>query len=197
MSITPRIERLRQNYIHSKPSICYERARIFTESHKRTEGEPVPIRRAKALYDFCTEFDVHIFEDELIVGTTGKFRKSGILTPEFSWTWVDREMDMFDKRPQDPYEMTDEQRAFVRKEIFPYWKGRSLEEAFLAQVPEDTRKVVVDTGFVDYDSKWRQAVGEITPDYQDILFPKGFTGVKREAARQIAGLSAANPDHLE
>lgn len=41
-------------------------------------------------------------------------------------------MDTFATRAQDPYEMTDEQRAFVRKEIFPYWEHKSLEEAFLA-----------------------------------------------------------------
>ena len=145
MSTTDRIERLRQNYVNSKPVICYERARIFTESHKRTEGQPIPIRRAQAFYDFCNEFEVRIFEDELIVGTTGKFRRTGILTPEFSWTWVDAEMDQFDKRPQDPYLMTDEQREYVRENIFPYWKGKSLEEHFLAQIPKDTAKIAVDS----------------------------------------------------
>lgn len=197
MSITARIERLRHKYINTKPSICCERARIFTESHKRSEALAVSVRRARALYDFCAEFDVRIFEDELIVGTSGTFRKSGILTPEFSWTWVDREMDTFHRRPQDPYEMTDEQRAFVRREIFPYWKGQSLEEAFLAQLPEETYRVVVDTGVVDNDSKWRQAVGEITPDYQDVLFPKGFSGIKREAEEKRSLLSPANPDDLD
>lgn len=197
MSSTARIERLRLNYINSKPSICCERARIFTESHKRTENLPTPIRRAQALFDFCNEFDVQIFDDELIVGTTGNFRRTAILTPEFSWTWVDREMDSFDKRPQDPYEMTDEQRAFVREAIFPYWKGRSLEEAFLARLPEDTARIAVDTGIVDNDSKWRQAVGEISPDYQDVLFPKGFSGIKREAEEHLAALSPAAPDELD
>ena len=197
MSATPRIERLRQNYINSKPSICYERAKFFTDSHKKTEGQPVPICRAQALYDFCAGFDVQIFEDELIVGTTGKFRRTGILTPEFSWQWVDREMDSFDKRPQDPYEMNDDQRAFVRANIFPFWQGKSLEEAFLAQLPEATRKIAVDTGIVDNDSKWRQAVGEITPDYQDILFKKGFSGIQQEAEEYLTTLSPANPEDLE
>ncbi|MDR1922173.1 MAG: formate C-acetyltransferase/glycerol dehydratase family glycyl radical enzyme [Candidatus Adiutrix sp.] len=197
MSITARIERLRQNYIRSKPSICHERARIFTESHKRSEGRPLPVRRAQALYDFCSEFDGPIFDDELIVGATGKFRKSGILTPEFSWMWVDREMDFFDKRPQDPYEMTDEQRAFVRGEIFPYWKGRSLEEAFLARLPRESLSIAVDSGVVDNDSKWRQAVGEITPDYQDVLFPKGLAGVKGEAEAHLAALSPARAEDLD
>lgn len=197
MNTTPRIERLRQNYVNSKPSVCIERARIFTESHMCTEGMPTPIRRARAFYDFCNEFEIKIFKDELIVGTAGKFRRSGILTPEFSWKWVDKEMDMFDKRPQDPYEMTDDQRDYVRNNIFPYWKGKSLEEHFLSILPKETAKIVVDTGIVDNDSKWRQAVGETTPDYQDVLFPLGFQGILKEAEENLAKLDYANPDDYE
>ncbi|KZL89040.1 glycyl radical protein [Clostridium magnum] len=195
--ITERIEFARQNYINAKPAISYERARIWTESHKKTEGESVVIRRAKAFKDTCEQIEVTIFEGELIVGAIGEFRKCGILTPEFSWTWVDREMDNFDKRVQDPYVMTDEQREFVRKNIFPYWKGKSLEEAFLAQLPKETAKVAVDTGFVDNDSKWRQAVGEITPDYQDVLFKKGFGGIINEAKENISKLSLTSAEDMK
>ncbi len=77
--------------------------------------------------------------------------------------------------------MTDEQRNFVRSEIFSYWEGKSLEEAFLKQVPEDTAKISIDTGIIDNDSKWRQAVGEITPDYQDVLFSKGYKKNQRRS----------------
>lgn len=195
--LTPRIEAIRQNYVNAKPQISTQRARIWTDSHKATEGKPVAIRRAQAFYDCCDRLEVHIFDGELVVGAIGEFRKCGILTPEFSWLWVDREMDSFATRPQDPYLMTDEQRAFVRKEIFPYWKGKSLEEAFLARLPEDTRKIGVDTGILDNDSKWRQAVGEITPDYQDVLFKKGFGGILREAEAHIAALDPTDPKDLE
>jgi choline trimethylamine-lyase len=195
--ITQRIESARQNYINSKPAISYERARIWTESHKKTEGESVPIRRAKAFRDTCEQIGVNIFDGELIVGAIGEFRKCGILTPEFSWTWVDKEMDNFDKRVQDPYVMTDEQRDYVRKNIFPYWKGKSLEEAFLAQLPAETAKIAVDTGIVDNDSKWRQAVGEITPDYQDVLFKKGFGGILMEAKEHLSKLSSTSAEDLK
>lgn len=195
--LTPRIEAIRQNYVNAKPQISTQRAKIWTDSHKATEGKPVAIRRAQAFYDCCDRLEVHIFPGELVVGAIGEFRKCGILTPEFSWLWVDREMDSFATRPQDPYLMTDEQRSFVRKEIFPYWKGKSLEEAFLARLPEDTKKIGVDTGILDNDSKWRQAVGEITPDYQDVLFKKGFGGIIREAEAHIAELDATDPADLE
>lgn len=195
--MTDRIEKIRQNYVNSKPEISYERAWLWTESYKKTEGLPVCIRSARAFYDCCDQLGVHIFEGELVVGATGEFRKCGILTPEFSWMWVDREMDTFAQRPQDPYLITDRQRAFVREHIFPYWKGKSLEEAFLARLPEDTRRIGVDTGIIDNDSKWRQAVGEVTPDYQDVLFRKGFGGIIQEAQEHIAKLDLCSPEDEE
>lgn len=189
--ITPRIEKIRQNYVSAKPQISCQRAAIWTESFQTTEGQPACIRAARAFYDCCDRLGVHIFEGELVVGAVGEFRKCGILTPEFSWMWVDREMDQFATRPQDPYVMTEEQRQFVREKIFPYWKGKSLEEAFLARLPAETRRIAVDTGVIDSDSKWRQAVGEITPDYQDVLFKKGFAGIRQEAEAKIAALDDA------
>lgn len=191
MSITPRVEKIRQNYINTKPSISYERARIWTKSFQHTEGLPMAIRTAQAFYDTCNELCVNIFEGELIVGASGEFRKCGILTPEFAWKWVDDEMDNFPQRPQDPYEMTEEQRKFVRENIFPYWKGKSVEDAFLARTSEETKKIGVDTGFLDTDSKWRNGIGEISPDYIDQLFPKGFSGIKKEAQEHITQLNEA------
>ena len=195
--LSERMRKGKDNYINSKPHISYERARIWTESHKKTEGMEVPLRRAIAFKDTCEELGVHIFEGELIVGASGEFRKCGILTPEFSWTWVDREMDNFDKRVQDPYEITEEQRAYIRENIFPYWKGQSLEEAFLAQIDPEIAKITVDTGIVDNDSKWRQAVGELTPDYQDVLFKKGFRGIIDEAQEKLEGLKLTDAENYD
>lgn len=195
--ITDRIEKIRQNYVNSKPCISVERAEIWTQSYKMTEGMPECIRSARAFYDCCSKLGVHIFEGELIVGAIGEFRKCGILTPEFAWKWVDKEMDSFSTRPQDPYIMTKEQCGKVRSEIFPYWEGKSLEEAFLKRLPEDTKKIGVDTGVIDSDSKWRQAVGEITPDYTDVLFPKGFGGIIKEARKKKAALNMAIAEDQE
>lgn len=195
--LTERIQKAKNEYVNNKPAISYDRARIWTESYKKTEGQTEPIRRAQAFKDVCEQLVITIFPGELIVGAVGEFRKCGILTPEFSWTWVDREMDHFSDRVQDPYEMTDEQRAFVRKNIFPYWKGKSLEEAFLAQIPAETAKVAVDTGIIDIDSKWRQSVGEITPDYQDVLFKKGFRGIIDTCREKMAQLKLSQPDALK
>jgi len=192
-----RISKFKENYISTKPSICVERAIAFTESHKATEGQPVVLRRAKAFKEVCKKIPVTIYEDELIVGTPGIFRRSGFVCPEFSWKWVEDEMDTFGTRKQDPYEIGEKQKEILRKEIFPYWKGKSLEEAFLSRIPQETARIAVDTGIIDNDSKWRSAVGEITPDYQDVIFKKGFKGVKNEALEKLQFIEPLTGENIE
>jgi len=192
-----RITRFKENYVRTKPSICTERAVAFTQSHKSTEGEPIVLRRAKAFKEVCRRIPVTIFEDELIVGTPGIYRRSGFVCPEFSWRWVEEEMNFFQTRSQDPYEIGDRQKEILRHDIFPYWKGKSLEEAFLSRIPKETAKLVVDTGIIDNDSKWRSAVGEITPDYQDIIFKKGFKGIKNEALNKLEALEPLTNENIE
>ena len=99
MSISERTERIRQEYLNNKPSISCLRAKIWTKSHKETEGEPICIRRAKAFAEACDQLPALIFPDELIVGTAGEFRRTAILTPEFSWMWVDKENFSFKHLP--------------------------------------------------------------------------------------------------
>ena len=69
--VTERIEKIRQNYVNAKPQISCERARIWTESHKQTEGLPVCIRRARAFYDCCTQLGFTFLRGELVVGAIG------------------------------------------------------------------------------------------------------------------------------
>ena len=58
----------------------------------------------------------------------------------------------------------------------------------------------MDTGILDNDSKWRQAVGEITPDYQDVLFPLGFGGIIKlveEKSKQLNSSIASDQEKIE
>lgn len=195
--MTKRIRKLKDAFNKAQPSICIERAKLFTKSCRETEGQPTILRRAKAFRHVCLNIPVTIFDDELIVGCTGKFRRSAAICPEMSWQWVDREIESFPTRNQDPYLITEEQIKTLREEIFPYWKGKTLEEAFLARIPEDTAKLLVDTGILDNDMKWRNGVGEITPDYQDVLFKKGFKGLYEEAKTHLENLEPVNSENID
>jgi len=192
-----RIEDFKRSYIDSKPSISVKRALAFTASHKQTEGESVIIRRAKAFKAVCESIPVTIFDNELIVGAIGEFRKSGIICPEYSWKWVESEMDTFESRTQDPYCVDDISKKTLRNEVFPYWQGKSLEETFLSRINPETANILIDTGIIDNDSKWRNAVGEVTADYQDLIFKKGFGGLKAEALAHLEKLEPVTPEALE
>ena len=194
---TQRIVEFKKSYIDSKPSISVKRALAFTASHKQTEGEAVIIRRAKAFKAVCETIPATIFDHELIVGAIGEFRKCGIVCPEYSWQWVDKEMDSFASRNQDPYCIDDITKRTLRNEVFPYWQGKSLEETFLSRLNPETANILVDTGIIDNDSKWRNAVGEVTADYQDVIFKKGFGGLRAEALAHLAELEPVTVEAME
>ena len=194
---TQRITEFKKTYIDLKPSISVKRALAFTASHKQTEGEAVIIRRAKAFKAVCETIPATIFDHELIVGAIGEFRKCGIVCPEYSWQWVDKEMDSFASRSQDPYCIDDITKRTLRNEVFPYWQGKSLEETFLSRLNPETANILVDTGIIDNDSKWRNAVGEVTADYQDVIFKKGFGGLRAEALAHLAELEPVTVEALE
>jgi pyruvate formate-lyase/glycerol dehydratase family glycyl radical enzyme len=194
---SPRLHRIKSEYNKAVPSICIERAVLFTRSHQETGGAPLILRRAKAFKKACEEIPAIIFPDELLVGTPGKERRSACINPEVSWRWVEEEMDRLEVRDQDPYQITPGQKEILRNEIFPYWRGQSLEDAYLSRLPEETARVVVDTGVVDNDSKWRAYVGEITPDYEDLIFKKGFAGIIEEARAYLDEIEPVSPENIE
>ena len=64
----PRIERLKKRYYTDPFHVDSQRALLVTESYRQTEGQPIVIRRAKALEKILGNIDIHILPDELIVG---------------------------------------------------------------------------------------------------------------------------------
>jgi formate C-acetyltransferase len=192
-----RIRRLKRAFNLAQPSLCIERAALYTRAHREHAGESAQVRSALGFLATCSELPVTIFEDELIVGNPGAARRAGSVDPELSWRWIEAELDDFESRGQDPYRVTEAQKRRLREEIFPFWRGRSLEEAYLARLPEETARVTVDTGVVDNDSKWRAYVGEHTPDFQDIIFAEGFAGLQAQAGAKLRALEPTDRDSLE
>ena len=68
--------------------ICMERARFLTESYKATEGEPMVIRRARALKNVLEKMTVYIGDGELIVGNFSGAPNKLPLYPELAYEWI-------------------------------------------------------------------------------------------------------------
>ncbi|RJQ79810.1 MAG: hypothetical protein C4519_10840 [Desulfobacteraceae bacterium] len=66
-----RMQRLRERHLNTKPTASIDRLRIETRVMKETEGEPMPIRRAKVFAAVCKDMPVEIWPGELIIGHAG------------------------------------------------------------------------------------------------------------------------------
>ncbi|MBI4831549.1 MAG: hypothetical protein HY801_08335 [Candidatus Lindowbacteria bacterium] len=138
-SKNPRIETLRQRLLDTPRGICVERARYLTESYKMTEGEPQPIRFAKALRHVLLNMSVTLRDGELIVGCRTSKLKAAPLYPENKSAWIEENLDGFDERDVQRVAISESEKQELRDKILPYWRGKTVEDRMNALMPEDLK----------------------------------------------------------
>ncbi len=190
-----RIERLKNRVLSTKPEIDLENAILLTNSFKKTEGLPHVVRKAKAFLKQCQEKTVHIAEDELIVGCSGSKIRAGIVCVDTCWSVLDTELETISERKYDPFYLKPEDKKLFKEIIRPYWKGRSDYEAWLAQIPSDT-KTLRDNGIVYIDRKAVRGWGETTAGYE-LLITKGTQGIKKMINKRKSQLDITVPGDYE
>jgi pyruvate formate-lyase/glycerol dehydratase family glycyl radical enzyme len=112
-----RIERLRTKIFVDKYPLCTEKIRLLTESYKETEGEPLIVRKAKALAHYLDNKTIYIDDDELIVGNVA-FRPMGIEADAPAWPKED-----IDELRSREFAISNEDEAFLRS-LDEYWQGK-------------------------------------------------------------------------
>ena len=124
-----RLDALRTRVFDAVPQIDSSRAKAVTESYRETEGEPVPIRRAKALRKTLESLPIRINEGELVVGEIAPYDRCAQVYPDYGIDWFIEELDgkpfRFEDRPGDKFMISPEDEQVIR-EIAPYWKGRCV-----------------------------------------------------------------------
>jgi pyruvate formate-lyase/glycerol dehydratase family glycyl radical enzyme len=185
----PRVACLKERLLHTERQVDVERARYATVSYQQTEGQPMPIRRAKMLLHIVRNMSIAIYPDELIVGNRSLLPRMGVIAPEGAVEWLDRELETLATRPQDPFNVQPEQIDELRLEVFPYWRGgprsrgRTLEDAVATRLPDDVRRAI--EGKVFGLNQTDHAQGHILPDVEGWLrLGVGGLGKKVEAARR-------------
>jgi pyruvate formate-lyase/glycerol dehydratase family glycyl radical enzyme len=195
-----RIARLKQSVLATRRKLFIEPARIETKSYQRTEGEANILRRAKAFRDISKELTITIHPDELILGNRSPLPRMGVVTPSAAVTWIDRELESLPTRPQDPFDVDPGDAAELREQIFPYWRGKALEDRAAAAIPPDVKGCVQAKIF--QLNQTDHAQGHILPDVAAWLRegPVGLkTRVLTEQARHAreGDLDAAQQDFYQ
>ncbi|MEW6622706.1 MAG: formate C-acetyltransferase/glycerol dehydratase family glycyl radical enzyme [Bacillota bacterium] len=190
-----RISRLKNRVLSTRPEMDLENARLLTEGFKETEGEPLVVRKAKAFRKQCFEKTVKIWDDELIVGCSGSKTRAGILCADSCWSVLNNELETISERPYDPFYLTPEDRKIFEEEVRPYWKGRSVYEEWIAQIPDDTRKLR-DHGVIYIDRKAVRGFGETTAGYE-WLIREGVSGIVKVIEKRRSQLDLTVPGDFE
>ncbi|MCS7108297.1 MAG: formate C-acetyltransferase/glycerol dehydratase family glycyl radical enzyme [Sulfolobales archaeon] len=184
-----------------KPSLCHERAVIFTESYKGSEGLPQVIRRAKAVKEVLEKMSIYILKGELIVGNQASRPRAAPLFPEFSVSFLINELEEIPKRPFDSFTVDDHVRNAVR-EISGYWLGKTHEDRvkYLTSLvlPDEVLRAFDIDSFVLNDVIYagvRKSSGDghIIPNYSNLL-KLGFPGILKKVEDEISKLDLAKSE---
>lgn len=182
---TPRIERMRERYFNTIPSITSERLVLATEAYQKFAGEAVPVFRAKVVKYIMERMSTLIFDDELIVGTATNAYRGANLHPEFqSSSWYLSDLDEFSTRSKDPYYISPEDKEIIRNTL-PYWEGKSMEDYADKVMPAYIQELEADD--VLCVGLENGVSGETTCDHEKIL-RVGLRGYIEECKHNIANI---------
>ena len=187
-----RIPRLVEHLYAEMPKIESARARLLTESYQQTEGEPIIQRRAKAFAHILHHLPIVIREEELIVGSSTLAPRSCQTFPEFSYQWLEDELDTVAGRSADPFFIKEETKEELRQ-IHQYWKGRTTSElATSYMAPEAIRGI--EHNIFTPGNYFYNGVGHVTVKYWEVL-NIGFEGIMAKAKVELAQCNVGDGDY--
>ena len=144
--LSARTQAIRDSLFAQPRQIDLERALLYTQSWKQTEGQSVLMRRALALRHILEQHEIVIDEYDLLAGNRTRTPRAGVLSPEMSPYWIVDELDKFPTRPQDTFEMSEADKLTFRDELLNYWSGTSLNDWYsthISQQAADAQKTKI------------------------------------------------------
>ena len=183
--LNPRTEKLRKKLLEVQPSVCIERAKLTTESYKHHEQEQVVLKRAYMLDSVLRGMSIYIDSDALLVGNQACTDRAAPIFPEYAMDWIVDELDEFDKRIGDRFTISEENKTILR-EIYPYWKGRTVKDKGYASFP-DSARVFYDLGIIKTEGNITSGDAHIAVDYELVL-REGLTSVRARTQKAQSAL---------
>ena len=180
-----RIRNLRQQSVDTKPKISAERARLMTEFYKKRDVANLSyaMQRAMAFKYVLENKTICINDDELIVGERGPAPKA---TPTYPEVCIHSLNDLkhLNNRKKTSYAVDAETKNIYRKEIIPFWKGRSQRERIFSEMTREWKDAYESGVFTEFMEQ--RAPGHTVLDNK--IFDKGMLNFKQDIARSLASL---------
>lgn len=177
-----RIPKLVEALYAHMPVIESARAKLITESYKATEGQPTITRRAEAFAHILRNIPIIIRDNELIVGSSTIAPRGCQTFPEFSYQWLEDELDTVATRTADPFYIAEETKQELR-EVHKYWKGKTSSELATSYMAPEAIKAIEHNIFTP-GNYFYNGVGHVTVKYEEVL-AIGYKGIIDKAQAEL------------
>ena len=112
--------------------------------------------------------------------------------PEFSYEWLEAELDTVATRTADPFEIAEETKAELR-EADKYWKGKTTSELATSYMAPEAIKAIEHNIFTP-GNYFYNGVGHVTVKYWEVL-ETGFEGIMEKARKELDGCSVGDGNY--
>lgn len=187
-----RITRLVDHLYEKMPVIESARAKLITESYQTTEGEPMITRRAEAFAHILRHIPIIIRDEELIVGSSTIAPRGCQTYPEFSYQWLEDELDTVETRSADPFYIAEETKQELR-EVHKYWKGKTTSELATSYMAPEAIKAIEHNIFTP-GNYFYNGVGHVTVKYEEVL-AIGYEGIMAKAQAELDRCQVGDGDY--
>jgi formate C-acetyltransferase len=161
-----------------------ERGVLVTQFYKKNYGKySMPVLRALNFKNLCQKKTIYIGDDELIVGERGPYPKAVSTFPELNCHSV-QDLEILNSRKMTRYAVSNENIELYKKEVIPYWKGRSMRDRVFSHIPPQWRAAYAAGMFTEFMEQ--RAPGHTTLD--GTIYKMGMLDFKAQIAEHLAAL---------
>ncbi len=190
-----RTERMKEKIIAHPHEICIERAELFTESYKKTKGENLILRFAKAMEYLLQNMTILIWDDEIIVGNRSKKYSGTPLFPEVRVDTLLLDCDSYNKRQFQHILISEKDIEVLKELIIPYWRDEetTVQKRFDELLTPEIR-VAMDTLVFIVDTQMTNGFGHFLPGHETLL-KLGIGGLLKKATMKLREFSRPDPEN--
>lgn len=190
----PRNAAIRARLIDTQASVCTDRAILTTQAYKAHEQDQVVLKRSYMLDAVLRNMSIYIGPEDLIVGNQASADRAAPIFPEYAMDWVIDELDKFSERDGDRFVISEENKRVLR-DIYPYWKGRTLQDKGYAAFP-DSARLFYDLGIIKTEGNITSGDAHIAVDYGRVL-SEGLTGIRSRTLEAQSKLELTDFEDLK
>lgn len=193
-TLTERTRAHKEALIHIvKPPVCTERAQHYTQIYQQHQDKPLPVRRALALAHHLAQRTIWIKHDELIIGNQASQVRAAPFFPEYTVSWIEKEIDELGDRPGAGFSVSAEDKA-VMHQICPWWRGQTVQDRCYGMFT-DEQKGLLATGIIKAEGNMTSGDAHLAVNFPLVL-EKGLDGVREKVAARRTRLHLTDWDDL-